>query len=82
MLTGELHAVNKKLSVEEKQRKTIENELVRLKTVVPENDHDFEVSFTVQFIMVYVYIYTERVREIHKPVMSDSEAWRGRSCSL
>ena len=82
MLTGELHAVIKKLSVEEKQRKTIENELVRLKTVVPENDHDFEVSFTVQFIMVYVYIYTERVREIHIPVMSDSEAWRGRSCSL
>lgn len=61
MLTGELHAVNQKLSVEEQQRKTIENELVRLKKVVPENDHDFEVSFTVEFNMVYtsmIYGYT------------------------
>ena len=68
MLTGELHAVNQKLSVEEKQRKTTENELVRLKTVVPENDHDFEVSFTVQFIMVYVYICRERERERERSI--------------
>ena len=60
MLTGELHAVNQKLSVEEKQRKTIENELVRLKTVVPENDHDFEVSSLYNSLK---YIYTERERE-------------------
>ena len=78
MLTGELHAVNQKLSVEEKQRKTIENELVRLKTVVPENDHDFEVSFTVQFIKVHTHTHTQ----IHIQVMSDSEAWRGKSCSF
>lgn len=41
-LTEELHAVNQTLSVEEKQRKTIENELVKLKKLVLENDHDFE----------------------------------------
>ena len=68
MLTGELHAVNKKLSVEEKQRKTIENELVRLKTVVPENDHDFKVSFTVQFIKVYIYRERERERERERSI--------------
>ncbi|KAB1219034.1 Armadillo repeat-containing kinesin-like protein 1 [Morella rubra] len=38
----ELHSVRQRLLVEEKQRKAIENELVKLKRAVPENESDFE----------------------------------------
>ncbi|KAK9283049.1 hypothetical protein L1049_011277 [Liquidambar formosana] len=41
-LDEELHAVREKLLVEEKQRKIIENELVKLKKLAPENDNEFE----------------------------------------
>lgn len=36
--------MRQRLLVEEKQRKAIENELVKLKRAVPENESDFEVS--------------------------------------
>jgi kinesin family protein 5 len=36
--------VRHRLLDEEKQRKAIENELVKLKRAVPENENDFEVS--------------------------------------
>lgn len=32
--------------IEEKQRKTVENELVKLKKAVPETENDFEVRFS------------------------------------
>ncbi|KAG6669791.1 kinesin-like protein KIN-UC isoform X2 [Carya illinoinensis] len=41
-LNEKLDSVSQRLSEEEKQRKAIENELVKLKRAVPENDNDFE----------------------------------------
>ncbi|KAE7997005.1 hypothetical protein FH972_001680 [Carpinus fangiana] len=41
-LNEELHSVRKRLLVEEKQRKGIENELVKLNRVVPDSESDFE----------------------------------------
>lgn len=41
-LNEELHSVRRGLLVEEKQRKAIENELVKLKRAVPDNENDFE----------------------------------------
>ena len=45
-ITEELLTVRQKLLVEEKQRKTVENELVKLKKAVPEIENDFEARFT------------------------------------
>ncbi|XVE68813.1 hypothetical protein DITRI_Ditri09bG0100200 [Diplodiscus trichospermus] len=41
-ITEELYAVQEKLLVEEKWRKTIEHELIKLKNGAPEGDNDFE----------------------------------------
>ncbi|KAF5467065.1 hypothetical protein F2P56_016929 [Juglans regia] len=41
-LNEKLDSVSQRLSEEEKQRKAIENEMVKLKRAVPENDNDFE----------------------------------------
>ncbi|PON32787.1 Kinesin-like protein [Parasponia andersonii] len=41
-ITKELLSVRQRLLVEEKQRKTVEDELVKLKRAVPENENDFE----------------------------------------
>lgn len=41
-INDELHSVRHRLLDEEKQRKAIENELVKLKRAVPENENDFE----------------------------------------
>jgi hypothetical protein len=40
--------VRQRLLVEEKQRKSIENELVKLKRAVPDNENAFEVSCFMQ----------------------------------
>lgn len=45
-ITEELLTVRQRLVVEEKQRKTVENELVKLKKGVPEIENDFEARFT------------------------------------
>ncbi|KAF8395265.1 hypothetical protein HHK36_019207 [Tetracentron sinense] len=42
MLNEELHTVRQNLLNEEKQRKNLEEELDKLKMIVPENDNDFE----------------------------------------
>ncbi|XP_050250047.1 kinesin-like protein KIN-UC isoform X2 [Quercus robur] len=41
-LNEELHSVRQRLLEQEKQRKGIENELIKLKRAVPENENDFE----------------------------------------
>lgn len=45
-ITEELLTVRQRLLVEEKQRKTVENELVKLKKAVPDIENDFEARFT------------------------------------
>ncbi|EXB96208.1 Armadillo repeat-containing kinesin-like protein 1 [Morus notabilis] len=41
-ITEELQTVRQRFLIEEKQRKTVENELVKLKMAVPETENDFE----------------------------------------
>nr|XP_023912109.1 kinesin-like protein KIN-UC isoform X3 [Quercus suber] len=41
-LNEELHSMRQRLLEQEKQRKGIENELIKLKRAVPENENDFE----------------------------------------
>lgn len=53
-ITEELQTVKQRLLVEEKQRKTVENELVKLKKAVPENENDFEVIWFC--ILEYVFL--------------------------
>lgn len=43
-LSEELQDVKQRLLIEEKQRKSVENELVKLKKAVPEKEDDFEAS--------------------------------------
>lgn len=44
-MSDELQAARQRLLVEEKQRKAIEYELVKLKKTAPEHDDDFEVIY-------------------------------------
>lgn len=44
-ISEEIQATRQRLLVEEKQRKAIEYELVKLKKTAPENDEDFEVNY-------------------------------------
>lgn len=43
--SNELQSALEKLKVEEKERKDIECEMIKLKKIVPENDNNFEVNF-------------------------------------
>lgn len=55
-ITEKLYAVQEKLSAEEKRRKTIENELEKLKKCAPEGDTDFEVSCSYVFYLTLIII--------------------------
>lgn len=64
MLDEELHAVRQKLLDEGKHRKTIENELVKLKNYAPDSDNDFEVSWPISYHLLLKLSHLKRL--MHK----------------
>jgi hypothetical protein len=58
ILSEELHDMKQALAAEEKQRKSIEHELDKLKKSAPESDKDFEVDYIMHsFITSYFYFH-------------------------
>ena len=51
--------MRQKLLSEEKQRKTIENELVQIKRTVPVSENDFEVNFVVHFPFIQIVLVSD-----------------------
>ena len=64
--------MQEKLSAEEKQRKTIEHELVKFKKGAPEGDKDFEVSclyiFYFTILLIALWSYTIKFHRIRNHI--------------
>lgn len=62
ILSEELHDMKQALAAEEKQRKSIEHELDKLKKSAPESDKDFEVDYIMHsFITSYFHFISSYI---------------------
>lgn len=71
-MNDEFHAMKQSLVAEERRRKTIENDLVSIKKVVPESEDEFEVCGSLQ---ISIYYYHPSLKRFKLNVPQDKKTY-------